>query len=483
MKSRLTLLILLFSCGNLFAQTNVQRQIREVENGLRPDADVIFTDSVHQYHLDERMALYHVPSVSIAVIHEGKVAWAKTYGYANVAAKRKADTHTLYQAASLSKSVNAFAIVKLSQEGKLDLDKDIRDYLKTWTFPDNDFSRGKTITLKNLLSHTAGLGSRGFMGYAKNTPLPDINQVLNGAPPANNEGVKPVMPPGTQSQYSGGGIVITQKILLDNITTDYAALMHTEVLKPLGMTQSTFRQPLPQSYSNIAAGHDAAGRMIPGGYNVYPEQAPDGLWSTPTDLAKFVLAIQASLKGKGPLSKDRVTEMLTPVLPGSNAALGTFITEHGGEKYFFHTGANIGYRSVYYGSFTTGNGVVVMLNADDDRLLDEIVNSVAVAYHWKDFYHPEERKLVSVPDSFLDRYAGKYHSEQPKLDVVVRKMNGGLELATRGKFERLYFTRDTVFFLRSDLHSTGYFIPDAVHNGYGLEVRQGEKRLFIARKQ
>ncbi len=231
-----------------------QSKIQTVENGLTETKQVVFADSITpKYNILDRMKFYNVPSVSIAVINNGKIEWAKAYGYADIEAKRLANTTTLYQAASISKSVNALGIMKLVQDGKLSLEKDIREYLKTWTFPDNGFSKGKAITLKNLLSHTAGLSTSGFMGYARTDTIPSINQILDGERPANSETVKPILPPNTQFKYSGGGTTISRKILNDNVSSNYDSLMQAIVLKPLKMTNSTFSQPLNSQYSTLAA--------------------------------------------------------------------------------------------------------------------------------------------------------------------------------------------------------------------------------------
>ena len=161
----------------------------------------------------------------IAVIHNGKLEWADACGYANDFSKKKADVETLYQAASITKSINALGILKLVQGGRLSLDRDIRDDLKTWNFHDNELSKGRLITLRNLLSHTAGLSTGGFKGYTKGRSLPSLNQISDGKRPSNSEAVIPMLLPGTKRQYSGGGTLITKKILLDNISLDYAAFM------------------------------------------------------------------------------------------------------------------------------------------------------------------------------------------------------------------------------------------------------------------
>lgn len=489
MKTRIPALVLFFLAAlpSVRAQSPAQNQkIREVENGLVPNAEIVFADSViKRFNIEERMHYYNIPSISIAVINNGKIAWAKAYGLADVTDNRKADLRTLYQAASISKSINALCIIKLAQDGKLDLDKDIRTYLKTWTFPDNDLSKGKTITLKNLLSHTAGLSTGGFRGYLKGDSLPTINQVLDGVPPANSDAVKPVLVPGTAKQYSGGGTLVTKKILMDNISADYSGLIRTAVLQPLGMTGSTFVQPLPAQYKNFAAAYDINKKEMPGKYYIYPEQAPDGLWTNPTDYAKFILTIQRSLKEDGGfLTKKMANEMVTPVLEGSDAALGVFIKQKGGEKYFTHTGANMGYRSIYYGSFSAGNGVVILINSDNDKILDELVNSVAVAYNWKGFYNPEVRKLVKLPDTLTNQYIGEYQSDQPALTIKVIRKNGELQLSARGNgnFERMYFTGNGSFFLMSAPNTLAAITSADNGKTYNMIIKQGDKILITARK-
>ena len=469
-----------------FGQTRPEQlRIKAVENGLTETRQVVFADSIiPKYNIAERMKFYKVPSVSIAVISNGSVVWAKAYGYADAGTRQPANTGTLYQAASISKSVNALGIMKLVQDGELSLEKDIREYLRTWTFPDNEFSKGKTITLRNLLSHTAGLSTGGFMGYTTSDSIPTINQVLNGQRPANSEAVKPILPVGGQFKYSGGGTVIIRKILEDNISKNYDSLMQALVLQPLKMTSSTFSQPLNHQYKNFAAAHDERMQALQGKFNIYPELAPDGLWITATDLAKFVIAIQQSLKGTGFLEKRVAEEMLRPVLSSSDVALGTFIKEKGGEKYFTHSGANIGYRTDYYGSFTTGNGVVVLTNAENGQdLINEIINSVATVYQWKDFYSPLAVKAIQVPDTLLKKYAGDYFSEDPQIKVSIVKKGNSLELTVR-RPEIMYATGPDTFFLMSSPTDSCVF-SSLQHDGVIdlFEVKQGEKVVIRAVKR
>jgi len=329
---------------------------------------------------------YGVPSVSVAVMKNGAIVWAKAYGMADKTSGRSADTNTLYQVASMSKSVNAFCVMRLVQDQRLSLDTDIRSLLHSWKFPDNEFSKNIPITLRNLLSHTAGLGVHGFKGYLHTEKIPSIDAMLDGQPPSNSGKIEAIIKPGTKVEYSGGGTLIIKKILQDNIASNYDSLLEVMVLRPLGMMHSTFKQPLDKKYTNFAAAYDEFGKEVPGKYYIYPEQSPDGLWTTASDYARFVISIQRSLAGNPTalLNRQAATLMLTPVL--DSAALGFFITGKEGQTYFGHSGGNIGFRCAYNGSFTGGTGVVVLTNSDrGGYLVGDIIKCVAAVYQWKGF--------------------------------------------------------------------------------------------------
>jgi len=438
---------------------------------------VQFADSAYQFFtLQERMKIYGVPSISIAVIDNGKVAWSKAYGLADVASGRKATTGTLYQAASMSKSVNAVAAMRLVKAGKLDLDKDFRGYLKTWIMPENEFSKGKIITLRQLLSHTAGMSVGGFNGYGAGDTLPSLNQILNGVKPANSESVKPLALAGQKFSYSGGGTVISRKIMEDQTGMTYQNILDTEVLKPLSMQSSTYELHPENSWKDWATAYTGEKQEVAGKYKVYPELAPDALWTTPSDMAKFVLAVQASLNNQKPefLSKSEVLQLLTPVLDSAQNAPGFFILKKGNSTYFQHAGSNVGFKSNFYGSFEGGRGVVVMMNCDEYDIIPEIINSVAYTYNWKDFYKPELRKLSAVPLSLLKQYQGNYKMEKPAvMNFQIRTAGNNLELSSDGKtFERMYFTNQAAFFLLSSKQLTFRF-EKMVTGKFELIIKQG----------
>jgi CubicO group peptidase (beta-lactamase class C family) len=463
------------------AQTPVEEQIKRVENGLV--GAVQLQDSVNESSLAERMAYFKVNGVSIAVVHNYQLVWAKGYGWADAAAKRPVTAQTRFQAASISKSVNALGVLHLVEQGKLDLQEDINTYLRSWKFPYDTVSHGKKINVAQLLSHTAGLGVHGFPGYGVQDTLPADNEILDGKRPANTAAVRSITEPGKRYQYSGGGTTITKKIIIDLSGMPYDQYMDKYVLQPLGMRNSSYTQP-PQAalLPQLATAYTWNGQPLKGNFHIYPEQAADGLWTTPSDLARFIIGIQLTLKGqqqKGVPSRQLLDTMLRPY-GNPNAALGVFIMGKGREGYFQHGGANEGFRCQYFGSLENGNGVAVMVNSDDGRIIPEIINSVAIAYQWPGFYKADIRKLANVPVDTLAAYTGRYVLFAR--DTVTVKLEGAqLYLSQNGSpFVRMYFTTPNSFFIKEEPGNVT-FEKDKKGVVNRLEVRQGEQ-IFKAMK-
>jgi len=359
-------------CGALAAQTPpaVEQKIQRIQNGVK---------------LADRMVALHVPGVSIAVIHEGKIEWARGFGVTRLGGP-PVTPDTLFQAASISKPVAAMAVLRLVQSGKLDLDTDVNQYLKTWKIPDNSFTGKTKVTLRELLTHTAGLTVHGFAGYASDAALPTLIQVLNGEKPANSEPIVVDTEPGTIWRYSGGGYVVAQQLLQDVTGQPFPKLMQDTVLEPIGMTRSTYEQPLPANrLAEVAIPYRQDGKPVPGGQHVYPEMAPAGLWTTPSDLARYAIEVQKSLHGESNrvLSAAMVRQMLTPRL--NHQGLGPGVGGDAQHPYFTHGGANEGYRCNLV-AYNDGDGVVIMTNGDNGgQLASEMLHSVAREYGWPDF--------------------------------------------------------------------------------------------------
>lgn len=445
-----SLAAILFLSTGLLAQTNdyskeTEARITRVENSLGSWAKAEGTTG---WNLTERMKFHNVHGVSIAVIHNYKIDWARGYGYADTTDGRPVATNTLFQAASISKSLNAMGLLRLADEKKIDLHRNINDYLQSWKFPEDSFTRDKKITAAHLLSHTAGLSVHGFPGYTWTDSLPTDNDILDGKRPANTDPVRSLFEPGKRFKYSGGGTTISQKLIMDITGMAYDMYMWKQVLEPIGMTYSTFTQPPPpQAFRFLSTAYHADGTPVKGNFHIYPEQAAAGLWTTPTDLARFIIEIQLSMQGKSNkvLSKEMTQTMLTPYID-QQAALGVFIDTRGNAKYFQHNGANEGFRCQYIGSVENGNGVVVMVNSDNGAIIGEIINSVATVYGWKDFYQPVSKKVITLPEEKLNRYLHSYQlgstvfTFTAKGDQLYFSQNGNRPVP-------VYFTSDTQCFL------------------------------------
>ena len=460
MKKISTLLFTWISLGHLLAQTTytkeVEDQIKQVENNLSGYIKL----KAKGYTITERMAHYKLKGLSVAVIHGYQVVWAKGYGWADEQEKRPVTVNTLFQAASNSKSINAWAVLQLAQEKKLDLYTDINLYLKSWKFPYDSLSNNKKITVANLLSHTAGLGVHGFPGYDRKAKIPTLTQILDGKEPANTPAVRSEFEPGLKSKYSGGGTTISKLIITDITGEAYDTYLYNHVLKPLGMVNSFFTQPPPpDKLKMLATGYYANGEEVPNKFHIYPEQAPDGLWTNPTEMCNYIIEAQLSYAGKS--SKVLTPEMtklgLTPYLDKS-AALGVFVEERGTTKYFEHGAGNEGFCGQYYASLEGGDGVVVYVNSDNRNIIGEIINSVAMVYKWKDFYDATVRSERNVPASVLSTYEGVYLFDG-KLSAIMKKADGYYYFSS-DIFSKMHFLDEKTFF-NEEFQTVKTFLTDA----------------------
>jgi CubicO group peptidase (beta-lactamase class C family) len=399
-------------------------RITQVENGLRPP---VLLEGDKTWSLEERMKHYGVNGVSIAVIRDSKIEWAKGYGLADAETKQPVTPATLFQAGSISKPVAAMGALALVQDGKLTLQGDINQFLKSWKVPSNAHTTKTPVTLEELLSHTAGLTVHGFPGYAAGAPVPTVPQVLDGAPPANTAPVRVDLDPGTEYRYSGGGYTIAQLAMTDVTGQAFPALMQKLVLGPLGMKESTYEQPLPANLVGAAAaGYSSDEKPVVGKRHVYPEMAAAGLWTTASDLARFAIGMQKMLGGgKGPLTKASAENMVTP--RRDDYGLGFGIRDESGSKYFMHGGADEGFQAELIASENRGYGAIVMTNSDSGHfLMDEILSAIAAAYYWEG-YQIEPMAIAKLSPETLSTFTGRYRLD-PDTILVVAPAGGGLEV-------------------------------------------------------
>jgi CubicO group peptidase (beta-lactamase class C family) len=335
---------------------------------------------------------FSVPGVSIAVSKDFRIEWARGYGIADMATGDAVTPQTMFQAASISKAVAAMVSLRAIQDGRFGLDQDVNTILKTWKLPADDLMKDRPVTPRGLMSHTSGMGDAfGFPGYSPGARLPTLPQLLDGLPPSNRRAVRLERAPLTAFEYSGGGVMIQQLVLADAVGRPFETLAREWVMEPLGMTNSTFEQPLPTARAARAArAHDREGARMSDPWHVYPEQAAAGLWTTPTDLLTFMIEVQRTLAAdtqirkaaKGVLDRETMMEMVTPVGVGP-FAVGFSVQKEGEGWYFTHGGSNWGFRANVIAHRLKGYAVAIMTNGDrGHEVITELERLIYQAYAW-----------------------------------------------------------------------------------------------------
>ena len=455
--------------------------IEAVENNLLPPV-IVEGEETEGMNILDRMEYFHIPGVSIAFLNGGKIAWAKGYGYTSADSSRPVDAQTLFQAASISKPVAALAALALVEEGKIGLDEDVNGYLEGWQVEENQFTSDEKVTLRRILSHSAGLTVHGFGGYADGEDVPELVQILNGEEPANSDRIYPDTVPGSQYSYSGGGYTIMQKMLCDVTGESFPDLMEERVLSRIGMNMSTYQQPLPEErWENAACGYRATGAMVEGRWHTYPEMAAAGLWTTPTDLLKYVMEVQLSYAGVSNriLSMGMTQEMLTAQM--DDHGLGPGVGGSGDSITFNHGGANEGYRCGLLAFTKLGQGLVIMTNGDrGGELISEIQRSFSVQYGWP--FKPEVKVIVPLGKEQLESLEGRYRLTIQGQDLVL-EFTGmedhlkGTQLWNGFQFE-MYPESATRFFNRDDGAEFEFSLDE---NGMpaGITIYEGSAEYFF----
>ncbi|RXR07058.1 class A beta-lactamase-related serine hydrolase [Pseudoxanthomonas composti] len=428
---------------------------RYLERHLQP---AVIAAGDAPFRLADRMQAYGVPGVSVAVIHRGRLEWARGWGYRDRARCAPVTPDTAFQAASISKLATATLALRLAEQGKIGLDQDINQALGSWQLPTDPTLAPKGVTLAQLLSHTAGLGVHGFdRGFRPGQLLPTLVQILDGQPPSQNPPVRSVLPAGGQFEYSGGGYVLAQLALSDVSGLTFGELAQRELLAPLGMAHSAFAMPPPASLrANLAFAH-ANGEPIEGDFAIYPQLAPAGLWASASDLARLLMDLQASAKGKRGhrLSPAMTHRMLRPVK--DNWGLGPFLYTDGPLR-FGHDGTNQGFQSLAVAYADRGEGVVVLTNGGQGRrLIDEIVRAVATDYGWPEIAAPAAQ-AKTLPLAVLYRAAGRFHGGG--LDVVLEAKPDGLYANAGAPVAERLVTLSPTRFRAESIGVTVEFAPD-----------------------
>jgi CubicO group peptidase (beta-lactamase class C family) len=428
-------------------------RIRRVLAALRPV--VMFSNAeLPSMSVDDRMQRYNVPGLSIAVIDSGRVAWSCSFGTKREGTHDSVTSTTLFHVKSIAKPVTAVATMRLVSRGVLELDAPLVESSRSYRIPSNEHTQAVAPTLRHVQSHTAGFTRGGVDSYAKGQAVPSLIQSLEGQAPASDQAVTIDFTPGTRSRYSGGGFGVLQATLQDVTGRSFSQLMDSLVFQPLHMTHSFFPQPLPPALRpNAADGHTSDGDVIPGGHETLPIQAAGGLWTTATDLAAFVLAVQRSYSGQDSvfLPRDLAREMLRHHIDGWG--LGFQVDQHSAVM-FQHSGSGDGFKALMVGSVNAGLGAVVLGNSDAaGPIRYELLRSIAEEYKWPAFRDSSVYSLAQgVTSDQLNTVAGVYHWASGLRSNVEVRANHIFESFNGGAMERLFPLTPTHFVSLGDVH-------------------------------
>lgn len=415
---------------------------RQVETAVAP---AIAVAGYRQVSLQYRMAQLHVPGLSIAVIHKGALAWTGAYGTASRAAEVTSDTR--FPLAQMTMPLAALGALKLAEQYKIDLDADVERYLVSWHFPPNDFTQRRPVTLRELLSHTAGVtGGAAAPLSLENTAIP-VLAVLKGAPPAANPPVTIDTAPGRQWRVSAEGYAVVQQLTEDVSHQPFENYLAQRVLMPLGMQHSGFVDGAAAAAD--ATGHDSQGNELAKRDRYSSVAAAAGLWSTPTDVSRFILELQRALKGKSTtISKANAEKMLSQSA-GTNAGLGLLVRGAAGHRSFQFSGATEGFAGAFIAD-EDGEGAVVLTNSSNGaELVEEVLRTISVAYGWP-YGSTKSQIKASVPAEVMNRYVGfyqlgkyRYLEVQPLQDhLMVRFQTGEVREIFPAAEQVWYFADD-----------------------------------------
>ncbi|WP_445386433.1 serine hydrolase domain-containing protein [Robiginitalea sp. IMCC44478] len=418
-------LMLLGSCSNN-KQAEINQKKEMALNGL------IQQDSI-KLSVEEVMKNKGLTGLSVAVFEDYEIIWQEAWGVKDANIEDSVDVETAFSTASISKGVTATLLAILEAKGLIDLKAPVSRYLKRWQIPSNDFTKDTPITMEHLLSHTAGTTQQGFADFYEGDTIPTLTESLQGKLPRYDEEISVVFKPGSNWQYSGGGYVIAQMALEDHMGRQLADLADEYLFTPLGMKHSTMKQPNEEGFlQNVAKAHDENGNVIRTGIPITPQVAPSGLWSTPHDMALFMIEMQKALAERdteviSPQVARRVTKIVTTKTIGGWSLGWERMQGFGNREWFSHGGANTGTGGYVYGTMEGGNGIAFFGNGPNNvrmPLLDQFRNSIIKSHGWYKPLEIEEQK--PIPESVLQEVTGRYKHVQYDAEIQVSEENGKL---------------------------------------------------------
>ncbi|MFY0594734.1 serine hydrolase domain-containing protein [Roseivirga sp.] len=432
MKIQVAFLLLFFV--KISWSQSLEERIERVENGLTIQATMPIGEEFFGSNIIQRLKENKAYGASVAIVHDGKIEWSKAYGVKQKGSSDLVTTETLFQCASIGKVITAVAILNLVKDGKISLDEDINSKLQRWQIKENEFTKSQKVTVRHLLSHTAGLtDDYGFLGYDPKDKIPSLLQILNNDPIANTK--KEIIvktTPGQVERYSGAGYLILQLLVEDVSGASFSSFVEQRIFTPLQMTHSTYdNEPDKNLKVPIASGHLSKGKALKNkSYNIYPEKAAAGPWTTAEDLAKLIIAIQEALHNESSAILDKSTAEELTTVQLNNKGLGINLKGVEKAEAFWHAGQNLGYTGLLYGLVDEGDGAVILLNTDGgERLMQEFITSVAHEYNWPVMKSFES---LDIPKEVRSSLVGKFESHDKSKTLFIAEQKGGLVLKPAG---------------------------------------------------
>lgn len=365
--------------------------------------------------VDSLMQANKLTGLSVAVIENSEILWHKEYGYKENGILEKIDENTAYSTASISKAITATTALILEESGKIDIDEPIRTYLKRWQLPESDYLQKTDVTMRHLLSHTAGTTHGGYADFYGNDTIPTIVQCLNGELlPRTNEPIGFVFEPGTDVLYSGGGFVIVQLAIEDALNKPFQDIVSETIFKPLKMKNTTMIQPNQDGFlTNVAKVHNGNQEVIRTGIPICPQLGPSGMWSNPKDLALLAIEIQNALDGKNSevVSAEvakKLSKIVTYKYKGGGALGWERTYAFGNIDWLTIMGQNTGVGGEMNLSMQDGKGIVMLANGESKNrqsILNFVRSEVIERLNWK---REIEDKAMPLDKAFIDNVKGSY---------------------------------------------------------------------------
>lgn len=395
------------------------KHIENIENNLVPVH--YLKDNIDKKSISQMMEDENIPGVSIALFDNGKITW-QTYGYANLIDSIKVTQNTVFNGASLSKPVTAMAALNLVEQGVLTLNEDINKYLEGWKVPENKFTEHEKVTLKRLISHTAGFERYVQSSFFPDEELPTIEQMLAGEKPSVDPAVSVVSVPGQKEVYSNPGYSVLEKLLEDVTDKAFHDILAELIFEPVHMTHSSFEQPVPNHLSQQMA-TSYSNELEPYPYKLFPFKAAGGIWTTPTDLAKFLVTVlEDHHLGTNVILSKKMTDSLFTKNP-TRLGFAKIYNDESPDILFEHWGSNSGFTCYMVSSLQHKQGVVVMTNSDNGTsFLSYVARAVAIEYNW-DLLQPKVFDPIALDRMEINKFTGKFKGGNEVLEFEMIKGN------------------------------------------------------------